>query len=292
MVDGVGERTKRVVVPELEDILYDEHKVLDHGFVRVIDYMGSDSSIVQAARVSYGKGTKQVSQDAALIGYLMRNAHTSPFEMCEIKLHVKLPIFVARQWVRHRTASINECSARYSVVENEFYVPEVDKVAEQSTNNAQGRGEPLSPDVARGIIDIFKDNSESMYSCYESMLDRGLAREIARMNLTLNCYTHWYWKVDLHNLLRFIMLRISSGAQYELREYAATILEIVRKWVPMVHEAFTEYCLESKMLSRSALDVIRKLLKGEEVTREDAGMSKREWNELMSVLYPEECVEV
>lgn len=290
MVEGVGGHTKRVVVPDLEDILYDEHKVLDRGFVRVIDYMGSDSAIVQAARVSYGKGTKHLSQDAALIGYLMRHAHTSPFEMCEIKLHVKLPIFVARQWVRHRTASINECSARYSVVENEFYIPEADKVAEQSTNNAQGRGEPLSSDTAQGIIDLFKSNSENMYACYESMLDQGLARELARMNLTLNCYTHWYWKVDLHNLLRFITLRISSGAQYELREYAETILEIVRKWVPMVHAAFVEYCLESKTLSKSALDVVRKLIHGEKIAREETAMSKREWSELMAVLYPEEHV--
>ncbi|MDB1135142.1 FAD-dependent thymidylate synthase [Candidatus Anaplasma sp. TIGMIC] len=281
-------RTRRVVVPALEDILYEEHKVLDRGFIRVVDYMGSDASIVQAARVSYGKGTKKLSQDTALIGYLMRHAHTSPFEMCEIKFHVKLPIFVARQWVRHRTANINECSARYSVVENEFYIPEEHEVAEQSMNNAQGRGAPLAPEVARGIIDLFKDNSDRMYASYESMLDQGLARELARMSLTLNCYTHWYWKTDLHNLLRFVMLRSGSGAQYELRAYAEKIREIVAMWVPITHQAFEEYCLESKTLSRSALCVIRRLLSGEKVAREDTGMGKREWDELMETLFPEQ----
>ncbi|CEG21096.1 Thymidylate synthase ThyX [Anaplasma phagocytophilum] len=288
MVDEATEYTKRLVVPALENVLYQEHKVLDHGFVRVIDYMGSDASIVQAARVSYGKGTKQVSQDAALIGYLMRHAHTSPFEMCEIKFHVKLPIFVARQWVRHRTASINESSARYSVVENEFYIPEACDVAEQSSNNAQGRGNPLTSEVAQNVIGMFKDNSDSMYASYESMLSDGVARELARMTLPLNCYTHWYWKVDLHNLLRFVTLRLGSGAQYELRAYAGKILDIIALWVPMVYAAYMEYCFESKTLSKSALSVIRMLLKGEKVSREDVGMSKREWGELMATLYPDE----
>ena len=285
MVGEDAECTKRIVVPELENILYVEHKVLGRGFIRVIDYMGSDSSVVQAARVSYGKGTKQLSQDAALIGYLMRHAHTSPFEMCEIKLHVKLPIFVARQWVRHRTANINECSARYSVVEREFYIPEHGSVAEQSTNNAQGRGDTLPPEVANSVIELFKNNSEQAYSCYDSMLDQGVARELARMSLTLNCYTHWYWKVDLHNLLRFVMLRSGSGAQYEIRAYAQKILEIISLWVPMVHNAFVEHCLEAKTLSRSALSVVRSLLRGEKVTREDTTMSKREWSELMATLH-------
>ena len=279
--------TKRVVVPELEEILYKEHKVLDHGFVRVVDYMGADSAIVQAARVSYGKGTKKLSQDAALIGYLMRHAHTSPFEMCEIKFHIKLPIFVARQWVRHRTANINECSARYSVLENEFYIPEEDQVREQATDNAQGRGEPLSASTVQRILTLFNDNASKMYNDYEEMLNHGLARELARMNLTLNCYTHWYWKIDLHNLLKFITLRSAKGAQYELRAYVEKISEIVSAWVPISYKAFVDYCLESKTFSKNAIEVIRAMLNGKNVCREDTEIGKREWNELMSVLYPE-----
>ncbi|MEH0831590.1 FAD-dependent thymidylate synthase [Anaplasma bovis] len=279
--------TKRVVVPELEEILYKEHKVLDHGFVRVVDYMGADSAIVQAARVSYGKGTKKLSQDAALIGYLMRHAHTSPFEMCEIKFHIKLPIFVARQWVRHRTANINECSARYSVLENEFYIPEESQVREQATDNAQGRGEPLGASTVQRILTLFNDNAAKMYNDYEEMLNHGLARELARMNLTLNCYTHWYWKIDLHNLLKFITLRSAKGAQYELRAYVEKISEIVSAWVPISYKAFVDYCLESKTLSKNAIEVVRAMLSGKNVCREDTEIGKREWNELMSVLYPE-----
>ncbi|MGN7679022.1 MAG: FAD-dependent thymidylate synthase [Anaplasma sp.] len=283
----VGGYTKRKVVSALEDVLYEEHKVLDHGFVRVVDYMGSDDSVVQAARVSYGRGTKRTSQDAALINYLMRHAHTSPFEMCEIKLHVKLPIFVARQWVRHRTASINEYSARYSVLDKEFYVPEMQEVAEQSTNNAQGRGDPLPADVAGEVIELLKHNARRMYDDYEMLLARGLARELARMNLTLNCYTQWYWKVNLHNLLRFLKLRSGLGAQYEIRAYADLILEIVKLWVPKVYAAFVEYGLEAVTLSRSAIMTVRKMLNGEEVSLEESGMGRREWSELMSVLQHE-----
>ncbi|AAV86306.1 FAD-dependent thymidylate synthase [Anaplasma marginale str. Dawn] len=287
MEEGTGEYTKRVVVHALEDILHQELRVLDKGFVRVVDYMGSDESVVQAARVSYGRGTKRTSQDAALIGYLMRHAHTSPFEMCEIKLHVKLPIFVARQWVRHRTASINEYSARYSVLDREFYIPDEKQIAEQSTNNAQGRGTPLPADAAKRIMELFRRNSELMYEDYEALLEQGLARELARMNLTINCYTQWYWKVNLHNLLRFLALRSGAGAQYEIREYASRILEIVRLWVPMVHAAFVEYHLESSTISRSALVVVRKMLQGEKVSMEESGLGRREWGELMSVLYPD-----
>ncbi|WP_396124713.1 FAD-dependent thymidylate synthase [Anaplasma capra] len=267
--------------------MHQEHRVLDKGFVRVVDYMGSDESVVQAARVSYGRGTKRTSQDAALIGYLMRHAHTSPFEMCEIKFHVKLPIFVARQWVRHRTASINEYSARYSVLDREFYIPDEGQIAEQSTNNAQGRGAALPSDDAREIIELFRRNSELMYEDYEALLEKGLARELARMNLTLNCYTQWYWKVNLHNLLRFLALRSGIGAQYEIRAYADKMLEIVKLWVPMVHAAFVEYHLESSTLSKSALEVVRRMLRGEKVSMEGSGMGRREWGEVMSVLYPD-----
>ena len=282
-----GEYTKRVVVHALEDILHRERRVLDKGFVRVVDYMGSDESVVQAARVSYGRGTKRTSQDAALIGYLMRHAHTSPFEMCEIKLHVKLPIFVARQWVRHRTASINEYSARYSVLDREFYIPDEKQIAEQSMSNAQGRGTPLPVDAAKRIMELFRRNSELMYEDYAMLLEQGLARELARMNLTINCYTQWYWKVNLHNLLRFLALRSGMGAQYEIRAYADQILEIVKLWVPMVYAAFVEYHLESGTMSKSALAVIRRMLRGERVSREESGLGRREWGELMSTLYPD-----
>ncbi len=277
-------QTKRVTVKEIDDILYKECKVLDHGFIRIIDYMGSDSSVVQAARVSYGEGTKHISQDAALINYLMRHFHTTPFEMCEIKFHVKLPIFVARQWIRHRTANVNEYSARYSILSREFYIPEVNQVAMQSQNNAQGRGEELDPKVAENVIEVLNNNSNLVYSSYDQFLEDGLAREIARINLTLNYYTEMYWKIDLHNLLHFLKLRSDDHAQYEIRAYAAEMIKIVKKWVPLTYNAFVEYCLESTSISKKGLDIVRRLIKGEKVTQEESGIGKREWNELVSVL--------
>ncbi|WP_339045173.1 FAD-dependent thymidylate synthase [Candidatus Mesenet endosymbiont of Agriotes lineatus] len=277
-------QTKRVTAKEIDDILYKEHKILDHGFIRVIDYMGSDSSVVQAARVSYGEGTKHISQDAALINYLMRHSHTTPFEMCEIKFHVKLPIFVARQWIRHRTANINEYSARYSILSREFYIPETSQVAEQSKNNAQGRGKELDYETAKDITTVLSKNSDLVYSSYDKLLEDGLAREIARINLTLNYYTELYWKIDLHNLLHFLKLRGSHHAQYEIRVYAEEMIKIIKKWVPLTYNAFVEYCLESSSISKSGLDIVRKLIKGEEVKREENAIGKREWNELMSVL--------
>ena len=207
--------TKRTVSVELEKILYEAISVLDHGFIRVVDYMGEDSSIVQAARVSYGKGTKKVSTDSGLIKYLMRHRHTTPFEMCEIKYHVKLPIFVARQWIRHRTANVNEYSARYSILDKEFYLPSKEHLAAQSKNNRQGRGNLINGKQADAILDMLKQDAERTYKNYEEMLNErfdgttideskdGLARELARMNLTLNTYTQWYWKTDLLNLLNF-----------------------------------------------------------------------------------------
>ncbi|MGN7618637.1 MAG: FAD-dependent thymidylate synthase [Ehrlichia sp.] len=280
------ETTKRIVVPELEGILYKEYKVLDKGFVRLVDYMGSDESIVQAARISYGRGTKSVSQDAALINYLMRHSHTTPFEMCEIKFHIKLPIFVARQWVRHRTANVNEYSARYSVLDHEFYVPECDQIAKQSEDNAQGRGVSLSDEDARYVANLLTNDSNMVYETYNKFLEKGVSREISRVNLTLNYYTEWYWKIDLHNLLHFLKLRSETNAQYEIRAYAKTILDIVKVWVPLTYAAFTEYCLESQNFSKSALDVVKKLIAGEEVVRENTGIGKREWRELMSILRP------
>ncbi|WDM85781.1 FAD-dependent thymidylate synthase [Ehrlichia sp. JZT12] len=282
-----SEVTKRIVVPELEEILYKEYKVLDKGFIRLVDYMGSDESVVQAARISYGRGTKSVSQDAALINYLMRHSHTTPFEMCEIKFHIKLPIFVARQWVRHRTANVNEYSARYSVLDHEFYVPERDQIAKQSEDNAQGRGSSLSDEDAQYVTDLLIDDSNRVYETYNKFLEKGVSREISRVNLTLNYYTEWYWKIDLHNLLHFLKLRSEVNAQYEIRVYAKTMLEIVKKWVPLTYAAFMEYSLESQNFSKSALDVVKKLIAGEEVAREDTSIGKREWKELMAILKPE-----
>jgi len=276
--------TKRITVKEIDEILYEEHKVLDHGFIRVVDYMGSDSAIVQAARVSYGKGTKQLSQDEALIKYLIRHHHTTPFEMCEIKFHVKLPIFVARQWIRHRTANVNEYSARYSILDNEFYIPKPEQVAKQSDNNKQGSGEAFDSHTSKEIIDSLTNDSNLVYSHYERFIQQGLAREIARTNLMLNYYTQFYWKIDLHNLLHFLKLRVDKHAQYEIRVYAEVMLDIIKKWVPMAYGAFVEYCLESVCISKTGLEVVRKLIKGENVTREESGISKREWDELMFIL--------
>ncbi len=280
----MNEATKRTIVKEIDAILYEEHKVLDHGFIREVDYMGSDSAIVQAARVSYGKGTKQISQDEALIKYLMRHHHTTPFEMCEIKFHVKLPIFVARQWIRHRTANVNEYSARYSILDDEFYTPKPEQVAKQSDNNKQGSGEAFDPDTSKEIIDSLTNDSNLVYSHYEKFIEQGLAREIARTNLMLNYYTQFYWKIDLHNLLHFLKLRADKHAQYEIRVYAEVMLDIIKKWVPLAYNAFVEYCLESACISRTGLEIIRKLIKGENVTRKESNIGKREWGELMSIL--------
>jgi len=246
-------QTKRVIAPALEEILYDPMPVLDHGFVRVVDYMGDDSAIVQAARVSYGKGTKRKTQDRGLIFYLLRHMHTTPFEMCEIKYHIKLPIFIARQWIRHRTANVNEYSARYSILDNEFYIPKPEHVAGQPVINNQGRGAPLSPEQTQYVIDLLKEDAQRNYDHYKELLNEdeagnivnpkkdGLARELARMNLTLNCYTQWYWKVDLHNLMHFLSLRADSHSQYEIRAYAEVMQETLKRWVPIAYEAFEQY---------------------------------------------------
>lgn len=225
--------TRRPTVPALEEILFQPIPVLDHGFVRVVDYMGDDGAIVQAARVSYGRGTKRVQDDAGLIRYLMRHRHTTPFEMCEIKYHVKLPIFVARQWIRHRTASVNEYSARYSVLDREYYLPAPEHLAAQARDNRQGRGEVLTSEAAADVLALLRADAERCYVHYEEMLDPeglGLARELARINLTLNTYTQWYWKIDLHNLLHFLSLRADPHAQHEIRVYAEAMLETVRRW--------------------------------------------------------------
>jgi thymidylate synthase (FAD) len=288
--------TRRPVAPALEEILYQAIPVLDHGLVRVIDYMGDDNAVVQAARVSYGKGTKKVSEDKGLIHYLMRHRHSTPFEMCEIKFHVKLPIFVARQWIRHRTANVNEYSARYSILDREFYIPAAEHLAAQSASNRQGRGDVLSGDEAKRVLDLLRQDSENAYDHYAEMLNEneageavdpskpGLARELARMNLSLNFYTQWYWKIDLYNFMHFLSLRADPHAQYEIRAYAEAMVAILKRWVPLTAEAFEQHRLRAVTLSKGALSVVRRMLKGEQVTLESSGLGKREWSELQAVL--------
>ena len=289
-------RTRRPVVPALEAMLFEAIPVLDHGFVRVIDYMGDDAAIVQAARVSYGRGTRAANEDRGLIRYLMRHRHSTPFEMCEIKYHVKLPIFVARQWIRHRTANVNEYSARYSILDREFYIPRPEHLAAQSGSNRQGRGEVLDGAEAARVLDLLRSDAAQTYGHYTEMLNedaegapldpsrQGLARELARMNLTLNTYTQWYWKTDLQNLLHFLALRADSHAQYEIRAYAEAMLRTVAAWVPMAFEAFRDYRMGAVALSAQMLGVVRRMVAGEAVSPEGSGLSKREWRELMEML--------
>ncbi len=281
-------QTLRATAPGMEKHLYKAHEVLDHGFVRVIDYMGDDAAICQAARVSYGKGTKAVSNDKGLIRYLMRHWHSTPFEMCEIKLHVKLPVFVARQWIRHRTANVNEYSARYSILDREFYIPAPEQLAAQSVINNQGRGAALEGEEAARVLDILKSDSNRAYDHYEQMISdegqQGLARELARMNLPGNIYTQWYWKVDLHNLFHFLRLRADSHAQYEIRVYADAICRIVADWVPLAYGAFEDYRMGGVQFSAKGMEVLRRMLKGEKVTQETSGMSAGEWRELMGAI--------
>ena len=284
--------TRRATVPALEALLYQAVPLLDHGFVRVVDYMGDDAAVVQAARVSYGRGTRKVSEDAGLIRYLMRHRHSTPFEMCEIKFHVKLPIFVARQWIRHRMANVNEYSARYSILDREFYIPAPEQLAAQSESNRQGRGDVLQGAEAAEVLDILRGDATRTYDHYAHMLNengadpsrQGLARELARINLTLNTYTQWYWKSDLHNLLGFLGLRADPHAQHEIRVYADAMLDMVRAWVPATYAAFQDYRLGAVTLSAGMLAVVRRMLAGEAVDQAGSGLSKREWGELMGSL--------
>ena len=277
--------TARPTVPALEAMLHTPIPCLDHGFVRVVDYMGDDGAVVQAARVSYGKGTRQVNEDRGLIRYLMRHRHTTPFEMCELKVHVKLPIFVARQWIRHRTASVNEISARYSVLDREFYLPRAEDLAVQSTNNKQGRGDVLDADAAARVLALLRRDATTAYGTYEQLLeDEGLARELARMNLPVSWYTQWYWKIDLHNLLHFLALRIDAHAQYEIRVYGEALAQVARAWVPLCWEAFEDYRIGGAHLSRQMLQVVRGLIEGRVTGFAESGLSKREWDELMTLL--------
>lgn len=291
----------RPSVPAMDAQLGVEHKVLDHGFVRLIDYMGDEAAIVQAARVSYGAGTKTPSDDRSLIRYLIRHRHSSPLEMCEIKLHVKLPIFTARQWIRHRTANVNEISARYSILDREFYVPALADIAEQSKNNKQGRGLAMPYHEASHLQEAFIKQGEGAYKVYHYLLNEDLddlgkpldderpmlARELARCNLTLGHYTQWYWKIDLHNLLHFLSLRLDPHAQLEIRRYADVIWGMVRGWVPTVAEAFEDYRLRAVTFSRQEQVVLQRML-SEMLDPEiaavasEAKMSKREIEEFKS----------
>ena len=296
--------TRRAVAPGLEARLYEAIPLLDHGFVRAIDYMGDDDAIVQAARVSYGRGTKSARNDEGLIRYLMRHWHSTPFEMCEIKLHVKLPIFVARQWIRHRTANVNEYSARYSILDKEYYVPAPEHLAAQSVSNRQGRGSVLEGEEAARVLDVLRSDAELTYEHYEEMLNEGpaaedgsptqldpkrsgLARELARMNLTLGTYTQWYWKVDLHNLFHFLRLRADAHAQYEIRVYADAIGALTKAWVPLAYQAFEDYRLNAGQFSGPAMSALRRMLAGEIVTQENSGLSAGEWREFQAALKPE-----
>lgn len=289
-------QTRRATVSDLEDILYKAIPVLDHGFIRVIDYMGDDGAVVQAARVSYGKGTKQISEDRGLINYLMRHRHSTPFEMCEIKFHVKLPIFVARQWIRHRTANVNEYSARYSILDKEFYLPRPEHLAAQSTTNRQGREDILTGDLAERVLHLLKQDSIQAYDHYQEMLNLddegnvldpnrpGLARELARMNLPVNYYTQWYWKIDLHNFMHFLSLRADAHAQYEIRAYAEAMLDVLKRWVPLTYQAFQDYRVGGVTLSSKGLAVVKKLIQGQHVEQSESGLSPREWRELKQLL--------
>ena len=284
--------TRRATVPALEALLFEPLPVLDHGFIRVVDYMGDDAAVVQAARVSYGRGTRKLNEDRGLIRYLMRHWHTTPFEMTSLKLHVKLPVFVARQWIRHRMASVNEYSARYSILDREFYLPAREHLAAQSASNRQGRGEVLDGPEAERVLDMLREDATRNYDHYAWMLNegeaepdrQGLARELARMNLTLNTYTQWYWKTDLHNLLNFLRLRADAHAQYEIRVYAEALMKVVAQWVPLSYEAFLEYRLGAVNLSRTMAEVVARMVHGEHVTAETSGLTPREWREFTESL--------
>jgi thymidylate synthase (FAD) len=273
---------------DVSSIIGREIACLDKGFVRLVDVMGDDAAIVQAARVSYGSGTKKVHEDRGLIRYLLRHLHTTPFEMVEFKFHIKLPIFVARQWIRHRTANVNEYSGRYSEMKDEFYVPSLDQVRAQSSSNKQGRADEAFPEEqAQQIVGIMSSTQERLYAEYQELLEKDLAREIARINLPVSNYTEWYWKIDLHNLFHFLKLRIDPHAQYEIRVFAQAMADIVKDAVPIAYEAFEDYILKSQRFSRLELTAIARLLSSRPSTVEELepfGLKGREAREFLDKL--------
>lgn len=274
----------RVNSPEADALIDEEIKVLDRGFVRLVDYLGNDSRIVQSARVSYGAGTKTVREDKGLINYLMRHRHTSPFEQVILTFHVKLPIFIARQWVRHRTARLNEISGRYSVMKDEFYVPDLNVIRRQSKTNRQGREEELAPELCQKAIDIITRDQSAAYADYEAMISDDVARELARINLPLSLYTEWYWQIDLHNLFHFVRLRADAHAQWEIQEYARVLLRCARAVAPLATEAFEEHAMFGAQFSRSELEAIRAMISGGECNLE--GRTRREFFDKLGVNDP------
>jgi thymidylate synthase (FAD) len=249
------------VVEAAEALLDHPIDCLDKGFVRLVDYMGSDARIVQSARVSYGAGTKSYREDRGLINYLMRNAHTSPFEQVQLTFHTKMPIFVARQWVRHRTARLNEISGRYSVMADEFYVPAPEQVRPQSEDNKQGRSlERFSEVEEREIIAAMEEEQRNAYAAYTRLLDKNLARELARANLPVSLYTEWYWQIDLHNLFHFLRLRMDAHAQFEIRVYAEAMATCAKAVAPLAYEAFEEHVLGAMELSRTEIEALGAIL--------------------------------
>jgi len=277
----------RISVPEADALLDKEIPVLDHGFVRLVDYLGGDARIVQAARVSYGEGTKTVREDRALIDYLLRNRHTSPFEQVILTFHVKMPIFVARQWIRHRTARLNEISGRYSVMRDEFYLPRPFEVRRQGTRNRQGSDEePLPDDARERAIEAWSADQDSIYAHYETLLDDGIARELARINLPLSLYTEMYWQIDLNNLFHFLRLRMDWHAQYEIRAYGDVIARLAQAVCPLAFEAFEEHELNGRTLSGSELSVVRQALDPAKLhaALEASGLRKTRRRELLEKL--------
>ena len=251
-------------VPDAEALLDQEIKVLDHGFIRLIDYMGSDDRIVQTARVSYGAGTKTLREDAGLIDYLLRHEHTSPFEHVVFEFHCKMPIFVARQWIRHRTARLNEISGRYSVMKDEFYVPPGDKISFQSADNKQGRNpEDVPVELQDKVIDLLRQDQKNVYKNYEEMIDDDIARELARINLPLSTYTEWYWQMDLKNMFHFLKLRMDSHAQWEIQEYGRAMAKVVKAVCPLAYESFERHMVNGAHFSADEIAAIKKVMAGE-----------------------------
>lgn len=276
-----------ISVPAAEAILDKEFRVLDHGFVRLVDYLGGDARIVQSARVSYGEGTKTVREDAALIDYLLRNRHTSPFEQVIFTFHVKMPIFVARQWIRHRTARLNEISGRYSVMRDEFYVPQAHEVRFQSQRNKQGGSEQeVPPDLCERVIQLLRQDQTHTYDQYQSLLDDDIARELARVNLPLSLYTEMYWQIDLNNLFHFLRLRMDWHAQYEIRAYGDTMAQMVQAVAPAAFAAFEEHILHGRNLSRTELEVLREAVDTEKLSQalKKSGLRKSRRKELFKKL--------
>lgn len=254
-----------IIVPQAEAILDKEFKVLDKGFVRLVDYLGGDERIVQAARVSYGSGTKTVRQDQALIEYLISHEHTSPFEQVVLTFHCKMPIFVARQWIRHRTARLNEISGRYSVMEDEFYIPEKEQVQFQSKSNRQGRdAEEVPNELKAKVRDILVGGQNRAYDDYQKMIANGIARELARINLPLSLYTQWYWQIDLSNLFHFLKLRMDYHAQWEIRQYANVMAEITRTVAPLAYNAFEKHVLNAVTFSGVELEAFNRKIQGDD----------------------------